>query len=190
MSGMPRPPALTRIVLAGAGLTLGLAGLWSALAPTPAVASVKARIVTLQGQVQVALASGWSAGKVSHGKVTITHASPHAVLIVTARTGVKGKVARVEAGNLQAFMKGSGLTNTRVNGNQSGAISDSKVFTEAANSNYGGTLNGTALQGLAVEFENPKTGVAAFAVVIGQASAGKALSTSVMAMIDSIAFIA
>ena len=176
------------------GLTLTLvaggagAGLL-ALAPSAAAAaaSAKGKTVAVGGNVRVTVAPGWSAGKAKKGKLTITLNNPHAALEIVVAAKVKGKVGVIEANNLTAFVNGFDMTNTHVSGQQSGAISGSKLFTEAASANYTGNFKGSNLAGLAVRSRIRSREASVFAVMVAPATSLKAMAKSVMAMIESIA---
>jgi hypothetical protein len=145
------------------------------------------RTINFGNHTEVTVAAGWSAGNVKAGKLALTKSSPHAVVEVASERGETGTVTANDSAHLNQFTHGFGLQHVKVSGSETAKIPGSRKFTQAASLDYSGTFGGQTLAGLAVEYQNPKTGDAACAIVIAKQSDRPKLEKAVDQMFESIA---
>jgi hypothetical protein len=172
-----------RSVLLGAGIALGaLAG-----AVVPATLAGAANKTVLVHGTSVTVAKGWLAGKPSSGKLEITHKSPKGVIEIDTGTGVTSSPQAQGTLNFNSFTQGFGLKSPKMVGSQNSTIPGSGRFDEVWSVTYTGKYQGTTFGGLAAEFQNTKTGVACFAIVIAKQSDKPKLKNAVNQMFNAIA---
>jgi hypothetical protein len=166
-----------------AGVAAGLAA-GVLVAPMAGAAS---KTIQIGNATAVTVPSGWTVSHPGTGKVGLTHVSPHAVIEIAAGPGETGTAVANDTANFNDFAKGFGMKHVKTSGKQSAQIPVGGKFDEVASLTYVGTYQGQTLGGVAVEYQNSKTGDGAFAIVVAKQSDKSKLKKTVDQMFESIA---
>lgn len=174
----PRAAGLVVAALATLGGTVAVGGTGAGAA---------AKVVSLGSGISVTVPSGWSAGKPSGGALQVSHKTPRAVASFKTGSGLTGPVAQEASATFTSYAKGFGLKNTKVTGTQTTQLTGSALFDEGTSFTYTGRYQGQTLGGLVAYYENSKTGLACFAIVIAKPSDKPKLKKAVVSMFESVA---